>query len=441
MWRSLLFLLMMLSTLFPLQAQGQLPHPQNKAQLIIFSGSDWCLPCIKLDRQVISTTEFKDYAASNLEIIIADFPQTKSQETSLQSRNDSLAELYNPQGQFPRLVLLPSPKAKPVFLKTSHTNPQSLVHEIANQLPKKRIFRRQQILMGTAFEFALVHHNDSAAQALLDQCVAETIRLEAILSEWQDSSEVSEVNRQSGRAWVDVSDELFDLTGRCVELSRITQGAFDISFRGMDLWEFDGKELATWPDSQLIRYQLSTMGYQDIEFAEHKRIKLAREGMAIGFGAVGKGFAADVIKEMMIDEGVEAGVINASGDLTTWGTRPDGRDWIIGITNPNIPEGLKFGLKLSDRSIATSGSYEKYFTFQAKRFAHIINPKTGIPVWDKKSVSVISNSAELSDALATAFFVMDTEVALDLANQLPGVSCIIINHQDEVFSTPDIEME
>ncbi|MDZ7849017.1 MAG: FAD:protein FMN transferase [Owenweeksia sp.] len=113
--------------------------------------------------------------------------------------------------------------------------------------------------------------------------------------------------------------------------------------------------------------------------------------------------------------------------MITWGTRPNGSPWQVGISNPDTPELVQFGIPLENMAIATSGSYEKYFTHQGKRYAHIIDPKTGYPITDKKSVTVISPSAELSDALATAFFVLDTEVALNLASQLPQVYCLIID--------------
>ena len=433
------FLLLNFAFVFYGNASPQ--QEDGKPKFIIFSGSDWCLPCIRLERQVFSTDVFQEFAQENLDLIQADFPQRKKLEESQIVRNESLAEQYNPSGEFPKLCLVVTPGSMPIYFPASYSDPQSIISDIKKHLNPKQVYRRKLILMGSAFEFALVHEDSNSAEELLDLCVSETQRLESILSEWQDSSEVSEIIRKAGKASVAVSPELFGLTQRCVEISRITQGAFDISFRGVDVWRFDGRELEKWPATELIQRQISTVGFEKIELIEPNRIKLQQENMAIGFGAVGKGYAADYLKQLLISKGVSSGVINASGDLTTWGKRADGTDWNVGITNPNVPDGLLFGMKFSDRSIATSGSYEKYFTYQGKRYAHIIDPTTGLPISDKKSVSVISNSAELADALATAFFVMRTEVALDLAEQIPGVSCIIIDQEDEIHTTSDIDLK
>ena len=435
MKKAFLFLL-----LLSLAIIAGVPAQTSTPTLIIFSGSDWCLPCIRLEKEVFSKSEFTRFADQHLEVIRADFPQKTSLEPEIVRRNETLADQYNPDGYFPRICLIAGEDQNPVYLPEAIESPAHLISLIKPYLNTNKVYRRQAILMGSAFEFAIVHNNANEAETLLDQCIEETTRLEGILSEWRDSSEVSEVIRQAGKKPVRVSPEFFDLTLRCIKISEITQGAFDISFRGVNLWKFHGEELVEWPDSQAIKAQVALVGYDQIKLTEPDEIMLMKPGMAIGFGAVGKGYAADRLKEMLMDKGVTGGVINASGDLTTWGTRPDGSPWNVGITNPGFPDDLLFGLQLSDRSIATSGNYEKYFTFQGRRYAHIIDPKTGIPVTDKKSVSVISKSAELSDALATALFVLKTEIAIDLAEQLPGVSCIIIDNEDRVFATNDIEL-
>lgn len=420
-------------------ALGQNPA-RVKPTLIIFSGSDWCLPCIRLEKTVFSTDTFQSYSARHLQVIRADFPQRSTLPDSLVGYNEVLAERYNPEGLFPRVCLLKPGGADFEVLRTSFKDAEGFIAHLDELLPKAEIFRRKALLMGSAFEFSLVAEDEDRARRMLDLCIAETQRLEALLSEWQSGSEVSEVNRMAGSGAVKVSEEFYELTKRSLQISSLTQGAFDISFRGVSLWDFKGEELEDWPDSALIERQLSTVGYERIRLMGSDSIFLTDSNMAIGFGAIGKGYVADHLRKILLDSGITAGVINASGDLTTWGYRPDGTEWKVGISNPNLPENISFGLPLSNRCIATSGSYEKYFTFEGVRYAHIIDPRTGIPVSDKKSVSVISKSAELSDALATAFFVLDTEIALDLAEQLPGVSCIIIDKNDQVFTSADIRL-
>ena len=148
----------------------------------------------------------------------------------------------------------------------------------------------------------------------------------------------------------------------------------------------------------------------------------------IGFGAIGKGYAADHVKKLMEGYGLPGGVINASGDLTTWGTRANGEGWKVGVPEPGEKDNIILWLPMDNKAIATSGDYEKYFTNKGRRFSHIINPKTGLPVVGASSVSIISSSAELSDALATAVSVLGIEVGLNLINQIDGVECVFIDN-------------
>ncbi len=162
--------------------------------------------------------------------------------------------------------------------------------------------------------------------------------------------------------------------------------------------------------------------------------------MHIGFGAIGKGYAADKVKKMMEEKAVESGVINASGDLTAWGKQPDGSSWKAGIGHPDKSEKVMLWLPLNGASIATSGDYEQFFMLNGTRYSHNIDPKTGLPVRGIKSVSVISPAAELSDALATAVTVMGVNAGLHMINQLPETHCIIVDDKNKLHSSKNINI-
>ena len=162
-------------------------------------------------------------------------------------------------------------------------------------------------------------------------------------------------------------------------------------------------------------------------------------GMHIGFGAIGKGYAAYKTMKLMQQKGVSGGVINASGDLCAWGTKHDGSHWNAGIANPDSPNEILLWLQLNGLSIATSGNYEQYFELNGVRYAHNINPRNGRPVTGIKSVSIISPHAELCDALATAVTVMGVDRGLRLINQLPQTHCIIIDDRDQMHFSNNIE--
>ena len=141
--------------------------------------------------------------------------------------------------------------------------------------------------------------------------------------------------------------------------------------------------------------------------------------MKISFGAIGKGYAADRAKELLVSKQVVAGIINASGDLTTWGTKASGEKWLIGIANPLSKEKIFSWLPIVESSVATSGNYEKFVILDGKKYSHIIDPRTGYPSRGINSVTIFNKSAELCDALATAVFIMGKYAGLFKINQLP----------------------
>ena len=292
------------------------------------------------------------------------------------------------------------------------------------------IFSRKARLMGSDFEFLISAIDKKESEILLDECVEEVQRLENLLTEFRPDSETSQINAAAGKKWTTVSSEVFDLLIRCKQLSKLTQGAFDITgvaLRG--LYNFKGESFS-FPTSESIKKRLKQVGYQHIELQKPNQVKLAKKGMRIGFGAIGKGNAAESVKQKMKARGVSAGAINASGDLCVWGQRPDGQSWKIGIAKPDHPNEILIWLTLNDSSIATSGDYIQFFEYQGKRFSHNLNPKTGLPILGIKSVSVISPNAELSDALATAVFVLGVDLGIDLLNQLPQTHGLLVDENN-----------
>ena len=163
--------------------------------------------------------------------------------------------------------------------------------------------------------------------------------------------------------------------------------------------------------------------------------------MKIGFGAIGKGYAADRAKELLQNKGVKAGIINASGDLNAWGKQPDGNDWMVAIVNPLNKEKVFSWLPVQNSAVVTSGNYEKYVKLNGELYSHIIDPRTGYPSKGILSVSIFTQSAELADALATSVFVMGVETGLDFINQLKGVECIIVNVDNKVVTSKNIELK
>lgn len=290
--------------------------------------------------------------------------------------------------------------------------------------------KRGLSLMGCSFEITVVAKNVESGNNYIDLAVSEIQRIEKLISSWDTASQTSEIIRQAGIKPVKVDKELFDLIERALRISSLTEGAFDISYASMDnLWKFDGS-MKHLPPADLIKESHGKVGYENIILDnENHTVFLKKKGMKIGFGGIGKGYAADKTKTFLQKLGVVAGVINASGDITAWGKQPSGENWKVGIKNPKNIEKAFSWLQINNEAVVTSGNYEKYVLFNGKRYSHIIDPRTGFPSSGILSVTIICKSAELADALATSVFVMGIETGIDFINQLKGIECVIVDEE------------
>lgn len=303
------------------------------------------------------------------------------------------------------------------------------------------IYTKNVVLMGSDFQITIVEKDKLRAEFLINLCVSEITRIENLISSWRKNSETSLINSNAGIKPVKVKKELFDLISRSIKISEITQGSFDITYASLDeVWYFDRKMLSL-PTKTDISNSVSKIGYENIILdRKNQTVFLKLRGMKIGFGAIGKGYAADKAKDILIKRNVKSGIINAGGDLTAWGEKPSGKDWMVAIVNPLNKNKVFSWLPINDKSIVTSGSYERFIKFNGKSYSHIIDPRSGYPIDGILSVTIIAEKAELADALATSVFVLGENVGLDLINQLPGVDCIIINDKNEIIKSKNIEI-
>ncbi|SHI68065.1 thiamine biosynthesis lipoprotein [Aquimarina spongiae] len=306
----------------------------------------------------------------------------------------------------------------------------------------QQIYKRAVLLMGSDFEITVVAENKEHADRYIDVAIQEIQRIEQKISSWDQNSLTSSVNKHAGILPVEVDKELFDLITRSIAISRLTDGAFDISYASMDkIWKFDGTVNAL-PSSAEIKASIANVGFQNIKLNKEKRtVFLPKKGMKIGFGAIGKGYAADKAKELLIVNGVKAGIINASGDMSAWGVQPDKTHWKVAITNPLNKKNAFAILPLVDRAVVTSGNYEKYLILEGKRYAHIIDPRTGYPTENIAGVTVFAPKAELADALATSVFVMGVTTGMDRINQLDNIECIIIDNEGNIHTSKNIKID
>jgi thiamine biosynthesis lipoprotein len=301
--------------------------------------------------------------------------------------------------------------------------------------------KRTVTLMGSRFDITIVDKNAASAEANIDTVIKEVTRIENLISDWRPYTQVSLVNQNAGIKPVKVDKEVFDLTVRALELSKLTNGAFDISFAAMDkIWKFDGS-MSEMPSPEAVRQSVAKVGYQNIILdPENSTVFLKLTGMKIGFGALGEGYAADRCREMMVAKGITAGIVNGSGDMSTWGRQPDGKPWTIGLTNPAQPGELLAVIPLKDQAIVTSGNYEKFVIFDGIRYSHIINPATGYPATGLQSVSILGASTEQANGLSTSIMVMGRAAGLKLLKTFPKLSYVLISNNGTVDATPALRI-
>jgi thiamine biosynthesis lipoprotein len=294
--------------------------------------------------------------------------------------------------------------------------------------------------MGSDFEITVVAKTQLEADKQIAIAIGEISRIEALISSWKSTSQTSNINKNAGVAPVQVSEELFSLIQRALQISNLTDGAFDISYASMDkLWKYDGS-MTQMPSKEAIKKSVAKVGYKDIVVdPKNSTVFLKNKGMKIGFGAIGKGYAADKAKKLLISNGVSGGIINASGDINSWGSKPSGSSWQVAITNP-LNKNKAFAMLPIKDAVVTSGNYEKYVIFNSRRYSHIIDPRTGYPSQGIISVTVFAPKAELADALATSVFVMGVETGIDRINQLKAVECIIITDTGNIITSNNLTL-
>jgi thiamine biosynthesis lipoprotein len=308
---------------------------------------------------------------------------------------------------------------------------------------EQAIFRKVIKLMGNRFEITVVSTSEQDAMERIGEAIAEISRIEKLLTTFNESSQTNLINRNAGIAPVKVDREVFDLIFRSKRISDITQGAFDISYGSVDkrLWNFD-KTLTSLPDAATARKAVHLINYRNVILDEKKcTVFLKEKGMRIGFGGIGKGYAAERAKYILQQNGVTSGIVNAAGDLAAWGYQPNGKEWTIGIADPDSARHPFSYLSITGMAIATSGNYEKFITVKGKRYSHTIDPNTGLPVSGIKSVTIISPNAEIADAMATPVMIMGIKVGLNMVNQVKGLACIIVDDDGKIYTSKNINLQ
>jgi len=300
--------------------------------------------------------------------------------------------------------------------------------------PKSVIFRRTVKLMGDLFEISVVGNNPGWADDRIDDAIAEINRVEKLLSTFSDDSTINEINRNAGIKPVKTDPEIFRLIDRSTQISGLTHGAFDITYCTTE------KELADSAEAT-VKNKPALINYQNVELdAKAQTVFLKEKGMRIGFGPNCKGYAADRAKYVLQMLGVSSGVINAGGDLLAWGAQPDDQPWTVGTADVSQKSQPFANVDISNMAVATSVNTEKHTLSISSKKISTVNAKKGFPISGIKSVTVISPSAELADAMATPIMSIGINAGLYLINQLNQMACIIVDDHERLYTSRDISI-
>lgn len=284
--------------------------------------------------------------------------------------------------------------------------------------------------MGTRVEVRLWHDDAAAASRLIAAAMAEIDRIENSMSTYLDESDISVVNATAAERPVIVSRELFALVEQALQLSAQTSGAFDITYDSIgQLYDY---RAGVYPDAEQIESSLPAIDYRNVVLdAENLSIRFSRPGVRINLGGIAKGYAVDSVIRQLRTAGVQSALASAGGDTRLLGNRGDG-PWVIGVRDPDNPEGLVTRLALEDEAISTSGDYERFFIEDGIRYHHILNPGTGKSASQVRSATVIGPDATLTDGLSTSVFVLGPVAGLELIESLDGYEAMIIDTEHRV---------
>jgi FAD:protein FMN transferase len=298
------------------------------------------------------------------------------------------------------------------------------------------IVRRSFKAMATTITVAAYSHQ--AEQAF--KIVAEIFHdVDQRMSEWKPRSPIGTLNRVAGSGRVKLPDDLYQLVQRGVELGKMTEGAFDVSWAALwGVWDFRAEKPRV-PSAESIAEKVALIDYRKIVLDEKgKFVSLSQKGMKIGLGGIAKGYALDIARERLGKAGIKDFLISGGGQVCAGGQR-NGRNWRVGIRDPRGPrDDYLAKLDVSDRTVSTSGDYERFFLIDGIRYHHIIDPRTGYPSKGLRSVSVIAADATLADALSTAAMILGKEKSLKLAGSLPGVELIMVDREGKLSTTPGV---
>ena len=297
--------------------------------------------------------------------------------------------------------------------------------------------KQQADIMGTRITVELFHPDPTVARQGVHAVIEEMHRIDAEMSPYIESSQLSRLNEQASHSAIEVSAELRSLIRRSIYFSELTHGAFDITFASAGyLYDY---RLAQRPDAAQLRESVDLINYHNLLLDDRSdTIRFSRDGVRIDLGGIAKGYAVDNCIAILQGLGIRNALVTAGGDSRLIGDRW-GRPWTIGIRDPRRENGVIALLPLVDVAVSTSGDYERFFEENGIRYHHIIDPKSGDSARELQSVTIIGPDATTTDALSTSVFVLGLAKGLELVNRLPDIDAILVDSAGSMHYSEGLE--
>jgi len=283
---------------------------------------------------------------------------------------------------------------------------------------------RTNFQMDTVVTITLYDWTDESA---IDAAFREITRLENLLSVEKEGSDLDRLARAAGQDWVDIAPETQEVLELAKEYYTVSDGLLDVTAGPLiDLWDINNG--GHFPSQEELDAVLPLIDSDDL-LVEEGRAYLARPGMKANLGAIAKGYIADRVKDLLVDLGVEHAVLDLGRNILLIGGKTDSTPFRIGVQDPNGEQGALLAvLEASDKSLVTSGVYERYFEHEGVRYHHILDPKTGYPADNGlAAVSILSDDSANGDALSTTCLLLGQERGLALIESLPGVEALFVD--------------
>lgn len=284
--------------------------------------------------------------------------------------------------------------------------------------------------------------DEARLKQAFERAIAEVKRLESLMTTWRDDSEVSRVNAAAGKQPVHVGPETFEVVQKSLWASRLSGGAFDVTFEAMHgLWKFD-EDLDPHPPSAAdVASRRKLIDYRHVVLdPKAQTVFLDVAGTKMSLGGIAKGYAIDHASRVLAAAGLRDFLAQAGGDLYVRGKKPDGSPWIVGVRDPRGPEGSYFAsVAVEDHAFSTAGDYERAYVAGGKRYHHIIDPRTGWPATASRSVTIWAKDALTADAIDDAVFILGPEKGLALVESLDDCGAVIVDKDDKVWISKRLE--